>query len=355
IHRYDSTDRVVYIPADTSGIIADVDSNLAWAQDDSGPVITGPDAQSDYAFTIANPDPKGKQPLLVGAESSEQKVASLEVPDDLTGPLERFVERNGIEAGFTEETAQAVVAALQREHSYSLTFSPNPGDALASFLDAPGDDAHCAYFASATVMLLRHLGYPARLVSGFFAHEPAADGITVRGRDAHAWAEVHVPNKGWVLVEATPAAGLPAGNPESVGALSRLWERITDSIRAMRTELENGNLTFIAIPAIFIAIILGFSFYTKRKRTQTTDVTDKRFVEYLREYNRLCTKCGIPNVGNETLMHHFSTYASHFADAIRADVDASVQHYEQCRYGNVSLDLQHVAVIREIGQRIGKH
>ncbi len=355
IHRYDSTDRVVYIPAETSGIIADVDSNLAWAQDDSGPIITGADAQSDYAFTIANPDPKGKQPLLLGAESSEQKDASLEVPDDLTGPLERFVERNDIEAGFTEETAQAVVAALQREHSYSLTFSPNPGDALASFLDAPGDDAHCAYFASATVMLLRHLGYPARLVSGFFAHEPAADGITVRGRDAHAWAEVHVPNKGWVLVEATPAAGLPAGNPESVGALSRLWERTTDSIRAMRTELENGNLTFVVIPAIFIAIILGISFYTKRKRTQTTDVTDKRFVEYLREYNHLCTKCGIPNVGNETLMHHYNTYASHFADAIRADVDASVQHYEQCRYGNVSLDLQHVAVIRVIRQRIGKH
>jgi hypothetical protein len=158
-----------------------------------------------------------------------------------------------------------------------------------------------------------------------------------------------------VLIEATPAAGLPAGDSESVGALSRLWERLTDSIRAMRTELENGNLTFIVIPAIFIAIILGISFYTKQRRTKTTTITDQRFVEYVREYNRLCTKCGIPNVGNETLMHHFNMYASQFDDLIRAEVDASVQHYEQCRYGDASLDLQLVANLRVLRQRIGKH
>ena len=354
ILRYDGSDRVVYIPAETIGIVADADSNLAWAPDDNGPVITGVQASSEYAFTVINPDPKGKQQLLLSTDSIDQRDASREVPDDLTGPLERFVARNNIEAGFTLETAQAVVEALQREHSYSLTFSPNPGDPLASFLDSPGDDAHCAYFASATVMLLRHLGYPARLVSGFFAHEPSENGITVRGRDAHAWAEVHVPDKGWVLIEATPATGLPSGDKESITWFSRLWEKCIDVLRSMLTELESGNLTFVAIPAGFVAVILGWSFYSKRKRPQTIDAKNKRFADYVREYNRLCTKCGVPIVSNETLRHHFTTHINHFGDAIKADVQSSIDHYENCRYGTSSLEVKHVAQLRALRQRIGK-
>jgi transglutaminase-like putative cysteine protease len=355
ILRYDATDRIVYIPAETTGIVADADSNLAWAQDDSGPVITGPDAAAEYAVSLGTANSATSAETLLGLDSVTQQEASLEVPDDLSGPLERFVARNGIEDGYTLDTAQAVVAALQREHEYSLRFSPNPGDALASFLDSPGDGAHCAYFASATVMLLRHLGYPARLVSGFFAHEPAGNGITVRGRDAHAWAEVHVPRKGWVLVEATPAAGLPSGDESSVGWFGRLWEKITDTARRIRTELENGNVTFIAVPSIFVALILAWSYFAKRRRLPTTGVIDPYFTDFVRIYNRICTKSGIPNVGNETLMHHFSTHASTFDDVTRTDLRRCVDNYERCRYGKATKDTDGIANLRGIYQRLRKH
>jgi hypothetical protein len=318
-------------------------------------VITGPDASSEYAITIARPDAKQPQETVLGAESISQQEAALDIPDELTGPLERFVARNGLEAGYTLETANAVVAALQSEHAYALNFSPNPGDALSSFLDSPGEDAHCAYFASATVMILRHLGYPARLVSGFFAHEPAGGGITVRGRDAHAWAEVHVPQKGWVLIEATPATGLPSGDAESVSWFSRQWEKITDAIRALRAELESGNLTFIAVPAGFVAIILGISFYVKRKRKTSLDVTDKRFSDFVREYNGLCRKLGIPNVGNETLVHHFNEHVTDMDEAIRDEVRACILLYEQCRYGSAALEANIIDNLRALRKRTSKH
>jgi hypothetical protein len=355
ILRYDATDRIVYIPAETTGIVTDADSNLAWAQDDSGPVITGPDAAAEYSFSVGTTNSATNAESLVGLESVAQQDASLEVPDDLSGPLERFVNRNGIEEGYTLDTAQAVVAALQREHEYSLTFSPNPGDALASFLDSPGDGAHCAYFASATVMLLRHLGYPARLVSGFFAHEPSGNGITVRGRDAHAWAEVHVPGKGWVLVEATPTAGLPSGDQSSVGWFARLWEKITDTARKIRTELENGNITFIAVPSIFVALILGWSYFAKRRRLRTTGTIDPYFADFIRVYNRICTKNGIQIVGNETLMHHFTKHASSFDDITRSEVHRCVANYERCRYGTAVKDTDGIAKLRGIYQRLRKH
>ncbi len=46
---------------------------------------------------------------------------------------------------------------------------------------------HCEYFATATVLLLRQLGIPARYAVGYYVHEAAGSGYVVRERDAHAW------------------------------------------------------------------------------------------------------------------------------------------------------------------------
>ena len=46
---------------------------------------------------------------------------------------------------------------------------------------------HCEYFATATVLLLRQLGIPARYAVGYSVHETSGSGYVVRERDAHAW------------------------------------------------------------------------------------------------------------------------------------------------------------------------
>jgi hypothetical protein len=46
---------------------------------------------------------------------------------------------------------------------------------------------HCEYFASATVLLLRRLGIPARYAVGYYVHETRGSGYVVRERDGHAW------------------------------------------------------------------------------------------------------------------------------------------------------------------------
>jgi hypothetical protein len=47
---------------------------------------------------------------------------------------------------------------------------------------------HCEYFATASVLLLRRAGIPARYATGYAVHEPAGTKYVVRERDAHAWA-----------------------------------------------------------------------------------------------------------------------------------------------------------------------
>jgi protein-glutamine gamma-glutamyltransferase len=66
----------------------------------------------------------------------------------------------------------------------------------------------CEHFASAFVFLMRAAGLPARVVTGYQGGElnPIDRIVTVRQSDAHAWAEVFIPGRGWRRVDPTAAA-----------------------------------------------------------------------------------------------------------------------------------------------------
>jgi transglutaminase-like putative cysteine protease len=66
----------------------------------------------------------------------------------------------------------------------------------------------CEHFSSAFVFLMRAAGVPARVVTGYQGGElnPVDSIITVRQSDAHAWAEVLLPGRGWLRVDPTATA-----------------------------------------------------------------------------------------------------------------------------------------------------
>lgn len=115
------------------------------------------------------------------------------------------------------ETAARVVAALGRhcEVDHAAPPAAAAADTLAEFLleSRRGPD-YC--FAGAAVLLLRELGFDARLAGGFYLSGERRDGRSRRllaaGDDAHFWAEVRDTAGRWVPVEATPgyAVRLPA-------------------------------------------------------------------------------------------------------------------------------------------------
>ncbi|AIY43439.1 Transglutaminase-like enzyme [Collimonas arenae] len=65
----------------------------------------------------------------------------------------------------------------------------------------------CEHYASSFVVLMRAAGIPARVVTGYQGGEinPVDDMMTVRQSDAHAWAEVWLPPRGWVRADPTAA------------------------------------------------------------------------------------------------------------------------------------------------------
>lgn len=65
----------------------------------------------------------------------------------------------------------------------------------------------CEHYSSSFTFLLRAAGIPARVIVGYQGGElsPTGDSWQVRQMDAHAWVEVWLPNRGWVMFDPTAA------------------------------------------------------------------------------------------------------------------------------------------------------
>lgn len=152
-----------------------------------------------------------------------------------------------------------VLAVLQHIRTQNYHYTLNPEDDLGA---PPSPDRHqidrfwldrrqgfCEHFASAFVVVMRAMGIPARVVTGYQGAEfnPFDGYHVVRNSDAHAWAEYWMADRGWVRIDPTAAvaperiersrnfgnrpgdarAGMPGLTPQ-------VWSR-------MRAYLEAGN------------------------------------------------------------------------------------------------------------------
>ncbi len=136
-------------------------------------------------------------------------------------------------AGTEEEIAEQIVAYFKNNYSYTMRpgyYLGNP-DYITHFL-LESRKGYCSHFASAATMLFRQMGIPARYVEGYaFSYVNVMDNAElVEGAEykeyydgyapigetalveleipdayAHAWVEVYMQDKGWVVVDPTPA------------------------------------------------------------------------------------------------------------------------------------------------------
>jgi transglutaminase-like putative cysteine protease len=118
------------------------------------------------------------------------------------------------------EQARAMERHLRHDYGYTLELLSAPvPDPLAHFLFVR-KKGHCEYFASAMTVMLRTLGVPARVVTGFQSgiYNPMTGWQVVRASDAHSWVEAWIAGRGWTTFDPTPPD--PGGSAE--GLLSHL-------------------------------------------------------------------------------------------------------------------------------------
>jgi transglutaminase-like putative cysteine protease len=104
------------------------------------------------------------------------------------------------------ERARAIERRLRTDYRYTLELpSKETTDPLAYFLFTRRK-GHCEYFASAMAVMLRTLGIPARLATGFQSgiYNDVTGLWLVRAGDAHSWVEAWIPRHGWTTFDPTP-------------------------------------------------------------------------------------------------------------------------------------------------------
>jgi transglutaminase-like putative cysteine protease len=136
------------------------------------------------------------------------------------------------QAGTSYERVAATERHLRGNYRYSLDVGAGgrtgpPLNPVEEFLFVR-KTGYCEHYATAMVLMLRTLGIPARLVTGFLQGEWNDFGnyYTVRQRDAHAWVEVYFPQSGWITFDPTPVGGAAVATPVWTQAV-----RLVDSMR----------------------------------------------------------------------------------------------------------------------------
>jgi len=206
----------------------------------------------------------GAVAMRISYDEGQDAPASVEVdrdvPEQLRPTLEKIVAAEGMRSASPRETVKAIERFFGTGFGYTLQLSQRGGAGgrtIADFLltDRKG---HCEYFATATVLLLRQAGIPARYAVGYSAQEFSAleRAFVVRNRHAHAWALALIDGH-WVTVDTTPAnwADLEAQGARTpfgaiVDVFSWLWnlaQRAWDAADA--TELALGALALALLVA----------------------------------------------------------------------------------------------------------
>lgn len=159
--------------------------------------------------------------------------AYLAVPDSCLKAVQRVCSTAEL-GGTAEEIAAQIKDYFQENYFYTL----RPGwyygspDYITHFL-LESRRGYCSHFASAATMLFRNMGIPARYAEGYaFSYaDVVANGILVEGEAyedyydgyaplgetalveleipdayAHAWVEIYVEGKGWIVVDPTPSS-----------------------------------------------------------------------------------------------------------------------------------------------------
>ena len=207
----------------------------------------------------------------------------------------------------------ALTTYLQQNYRYSLQLGQvPPGRDPVDWFLFDAKIGYCEQFATVEVLMLRSLGIPARLATGYSTgdYDPVLNQSIVREHDAHAWVEVWFSGHGWVPIDPSPGfAALPATqfpNRWAAAGIARLIPHL--SIGAPIAALGSLGVLAVIPPAVAIALVVVLLWaWVRTRRWGSRARAAPGESELLRLYDRVQRRLGRRRAPPETPLEYRHT------------------------------------------------
>ena len=212
----------------------------------------------------------------------------------------------------SRDSLVALRTHLRSRCRYSLDLAlPENSDPVEGFLFETRE-GYCTHFASATVLLARAMGFPARLAFGWSGgrYFEGPNLFVFRAKEAHAWSEIFLEDLGWVIFETTP----PSRN-EGQSSLAPANEPppLPDDFANDNANSADSSLAPLLRASLWTAgcaaVVLLILHLIRRSRPQPAPPLPGQSVlpdppHYLAAFRQTCRNLGIPMPPGRTLRDH---------------------------------------------------
>jgi transglutaminase-like putative cysteine protease len=244
------------------------------------------------------------------------------------------------------EASRRIEVYLRSHYAYRQNV-PNRTYPLPAFL-SEDHAGYCQQFSGTMALMLRMLGIPSRVSTGFApgGRDPERNNFLVDDTDAHDWVEVFFPRIGWVTFEPTPAAAPAAtqlddnalgvtksptpsekssgpGFPPTTGNQAPTPKQSAGVSQAQASH-ESGPGALLVLAAVVAALTLGaLGAYGLRLRRRHRMDADRLTGAQVAELDRALARIGHPLPPGATLLTA-EVLLEGFAGAPAADYAAAL-------------------------------
>ena len=132
----------------------------------------------------------------------------LQLPEGVPDRVKHLAEEITTSYDTPYDKASAIESFLRSEIEYNEKIeAPPPDRDPVDYILFDLKQGYCDYYATSMAVMLRSVGIPTRIVSGYAQghFDPDRQAYVVLLQDAHTWVEVYFPRYGWVEFEPTAA------------------------------------------------------------------------------------------------------------------------------------------------------
>lgn len=197
----------------------------------------------------------------------------LALPENISPAVYNLAENITQKFNTQFEKTEAIRRYLMTTYPYNLKIPEFPeNEETVNYFLFTQKEGYCEHFATSMVVMLRSIGIPSRLVTGF---APSSyNNITgyheIKSSDAHAWVEVFFPMRGWVPFDPTPGYNILLGNNKKTSnvlafsiiskVIEKLKSYVPESvIKSVKSTLESSISVLVNILGFFAKFVMSLN------------------------------------------------------------------------------------------------